>query len=71
MSSLSPKNHANATMTIKTPLTAFSEKLGREIEMYVLRRSYTEEITENDMGVIELLSGSIYQKASAKVYFLR
>lgn len=72
ISSLSPpRNHAKATMTIKTPIPAFAEKLGSEIEMYILRISYTEEIAENNMGVIEVLSGSIYQKASAKVYFLR
>lgn len=66
----SPRNHAKATMTAKTPLTEFSGKLGSGIEMYVLRRSYIEEIVENNMGGTELHSGSKYQKASAKVYYL-
>lgn len=66
-----PRNHAKATIIIKTPLTAFSGKPDSRIEMYVSRRSYIEEIMENNMGGIELLSGSTHQKASAKVYFLR
>lgn len=57
-------------MIIKTSLP-FSGKLGSKIEMHALRTSYIEEIAENNMGVLELLSGSIYQKASAKLYFLR
>ncbi|KAM5335365.1 uncharacterized protein AAES06_008881 isoform 2-T5 [Glossophaga mutica] len=36
-------------------------ELGSRIEMNVLERSYIEEITENNTGVIELLSGSIFQ----------
>lgn len=58
-------------MIIRTSLTAFSGKLESKIEMYVLRRSYKEEIVENTMGVIELLSGSIFHKAAPELYFLK
>ena len=56
-----PRNHAKATVIIETSLTAFSGELGSRIEMYVLERSYIEEITENNTGVIELLSSCIFQ----------
>lgn len=58
-------------MIIRIFLIVFLGKLESKIEMYVLRRSYKEEIVENIMGVIELFSGSIFYKVVLELYFLK